>query len=59
MGFAKGTDMRRFLALVPLALAVGCDDGPLLRKLPEPEIQVDELKQKPAALVDILWVVDN
>jgi hypothetical protein len=36
-----------------------CSDEPTLRRLPEPETQVDELKQKPAAQVDILWVVDN
>lgn len=55
--------MRRLLAILsmlPVGLAaLGCDDNPVLQKLPEPEVQIDELKQKPAALVDILWVVDN
>lgn len=46
------------LALGALALA-GCNEDTVFQKLPEPEVQVDELKQKPAALVDILWVVDN
>lgn len=41
------------------ALGAACNDDTILTALPEPEIQVDELKQKPAALVDILWVVDN
>lgn len=36
-----------------------CSDEVVLRRLPEPEVQIDELKQKAAALVDILWVVDN
>lgn len=39
--------------------AAGCQDETIITALPPPEIQVDELKQKPAALVDILWVVDN
>jgi hypothetical protein len=39
--------------------AAGCQEDPIFSRLPEPEVQVDELKQKPAALVDILWVVDN
>src|SRR5262245_33939438 len=40
------------------ALNLACEDTPLIR-IPDPEVQIDELKQKPAALVDILWVVDN
>ncbi|MBI4822544.1 MAG: hypothetical protein HY791_40160 [Deltaproteobacteria bacterium] len=40
------------------AATFGCEDEVLIR-LPEPEIHVDELKQKDAAQVDILWVVDN
>ena len=46
------------LAVGSFAL-VGCQDDPIFNRLPEPAVQVDELKQKPAALVDILWVVDN
>lgn len=50
--------------LVPSLLIVGalgaaCNEDTTFTRLPEPEVQVDELKQKPAALVDILWVVDN
>ncbi|MCC7384068.1 MAG: hypothetical protein IT384_19655 [Deltaproteobacteria bacterium] len=41
-----------------LGLSTGCEED-VIRRLPEPEIQIDELKQRPAALVDILWVVDN
>src|SRR5436190_9445596 len=55
-------DMRRIaIALLVSTLSMGalaCEDNTLIR-LPEPEVQIDELKQKPAALVDILWVVDN
>jgi hypothetical protein len=55
--------VRRFSALVLFAAtgaALGaCQDDPVFVRLPEPEVQIDELKQKPAALVDILWVVDN
>jgi hypothetical protein len=36
----------------------GCEET-TIRRIPDPPVQVDELKQKPAALVDILWVVDN
>lgn len=50
---------RALLALLAAGLAAACEDEPTLNRLPEPEIQVDELKQKAAALVDILWVVDN
>ena len=39
-------------------IAFGCDDD-IISSLPPPEIQVVELKQRPAASVDILWVVDN
>lgn len=50
----------RWLSLLAVAgLGAACNDEPSLVRLPEPEIQIDELKQKPAALVDILWVVDN
>ncbi|MBK6683507.1 MAG: hypothetical protein IPG45_03475 [Deltaproteobacteria bacterium] len=49
---------RRILLLTLPCFALACEDEVLVR-LPEPETQVDELKQKPAALVDILWVVDN
>lgn len=53
----------RFFSL-PAALCLslpllGCEDEPQLIRIPDPPVQVDELKQKPAALVDILWVVDN
>jgi hypothetical protein len=51
--------MRRLVAVSTLSFAVwACDDTTILR-VPDPEVHVDELKQKPAALVDILWVVDN
>ncbi|MCK6550820.1 hypothetical protein L6R52_33590 [Myxococcota bacterium] len=50
---------RSLLAALALLGLVACEEDPVLRRLPEPEIQIDELKQKPAALVDILWVVDN
>ena len=46
-----------FLALTGLA-AASCEDDPIIR-VPPPEIHTDQLKQQPAALVDILWVVDN
>lgn len=45
-------------ALAGLALFTSCDDTQILT-IPPPAVQVDELKQAPAALVDILWVVDN
>ena len=49
------------LALLSMtALAIlGCDEDDIFTMLPPPVVQIDELKQKPAALVDILWVVDN
>lgn len=53
--------MRRFataLFCASLPVLGSCEEETLLR-IPEPEVHVDELKQKPAALVDILWVVDN
>ncbi len=42
-----------------LLAAAACDDGPVLSVLPDPLLQVDILEQRPAALVDILWVVDS
>lgn len=54
-GLARGAALALALA-APLA---ACQDDTILRRLPEPEIQIDELKQRSAALVDILWVVDN
>ena len=41
-----------------MSISVGCDDTAVGR-LVDPEVQVDELSQREAALVDILWVVDN
>lgn len=54
----------RRLGVVLLASALpvaglGCEDGPVINRLPQPPVQIDVLSQKPAALVDILWVVDN
>ncbi|MBI2372650.1 MAG: hypothetical protein HYV07_01495 [Deltaproteobacteria bacterium] len=49
---------RRAVWVLGMTGALGCEDDPLIR-LPEPEIHVDELKQKDAAQVDILWVIDN
>ncbi len=40
------------------AASAACGEDVIIR-VPPPEIQTDELKQEPAALVDILWVVDN
>jgi len=51
----------RSVQIFPLVIgvaAVSCDDD-IITSLPPPEIQVVELKQRPAASVDILWVVDN
>lgn len=58
MGFSQRVSTAALTLLVAAPL-VGCEDDPGLVRLPEPEIQIDELKQKPAAQVDILWVVDN
>lgn len=54
----RGLGGSALLAALGASALTACDDDVILR-LPEPEVQVDELKQKPAALVDILWVVDN
>lgn len=40
------------------AAFAACGEDVIIR-VPPPEIQTDELAQQPAALVDILWVVDN
>ena len=45
-----------FLAVV--ASLAACEDETIIR-VPPPEIHTDQLAQQPAALVDILWVVDN
>ena len=53
---------RRTFAAVTLCfalVAVACEEDSQLAQVAVPEIQVDELTQRPAALVDILWVVDN
>lgn len=51
--------MRAVLSLVALAFwAFACDDT-VIRQLPPAQLQVDVLPQQSAALVDILWVVDN
>ena len=39
-------------------IPAGCDDTSVSLVV-DPEIQVDELGQRQAALVDILWVIDN
>lgn len=51
--------MRRFAVLAVVSLSVAACDDTVINRLPDPTVQIDELKQKPAALVDILWVVDN
>jgi hypothetical protein len=38
--------------------ALGCDDS-VLTKLPPSNVQTDQLAQKPAAKVDILWAIDS
>lgn len=45
-------------ALTLLCLT-GCEEDVGIAVVPPPAVQVDLLSQKPAALVDILWVVDN
>ena len=45
--------------IATLALLGSCDDDAGITRLPEPTEQIDELKQRPAAEVDILWVIDN
>ena len=45
--------------LLTLGSSVGCDDDASIIRLPEPEVQIDELKQRSAAAVDILWVIDS
>jgi len=49
---------KRIVGLLAVTLGVACEEDRIL-VLPQPEVQVDELKQKNAAQVDILWVVDN
>ncbi len=49
----------RWFASTILLFAGACNDDTGLVHVPDPPVQVDELQQKPAALVDILWVVDN
>ncbi len=51
--------LRIYAPLLPaLLLASACEDDQII-KVQEPEVHVDVLKQRDAALVDILWVVDN
>jgi hypothetical protein len=45
--------------IAALALFSACDDDAGIIRLPEPEVQIDELKQRAAAAVDILWVIDS
>lgn len=54
----EGRLLSRGLVLAALGLASACEDD-IVRTLPPPETQVDVLEQRSAALVDILWVVDN
>ncbi|MEM7675713.1 MAG: hypothetical protein AAF449_06880 [Myxococcota bacterium] len=49
--------LRSLLAMLAFVDA-GCDDTAVTR-LATPTIQLDELAQRSAALVDILWVIDN
>jgi hypothetical protein len=49
---------RWFASPLAIFFLAGCEDD-IIRRIPDPPVQVDELKQKPAALVDILWIVDN
>lgn len=46
------------LAVGLVASLVGCEED-VINRIAEPEILIDELSQKKAAEVDILWVVDN
>ncbi len=56
---ARGTPRTARVGLLALGLVVtGCEDD-IINRLAEPEILIDELAQKKAAEVDILWVVDN
>jgi hypothetical protein len=50
---------RLLFCVAALSAGTACSEDAVLRRLPEPTIQVDELKQKPAAQVDILWVIDS
>lgn len=56
---ARGPVLMALFGLAAAAAGAGCSDDSVLRRLPDPVTQVDELKQKPAALVDILWVIDS
>lgn len=56
---AVNMNMRRIATLLALSLPLAACEDEVIQRLPEPEVHVDELKQKPAALVDILWVIDN
>jgi hypothetical protein len=47
------------IAALSASAIASCNDEAGIRKLADPAVQIDELKQKPAALVDILWIVDN
>src|SRR5207253_1311894 len=51
-----GSTRRWVTAVVVLA---GCSSDGGLAKLPPPVVQIDELQQRSAAEVDILWVVDD
>ncbi|MCB9653804.1 MAG: hypothetical protein H6729_06710 [Deltaproteobacteria bacterium] len=40
-------------------MLAGCPSDDILQRLPEPALQIDRLPQREAALIDILWVIDN
>ncbi|MBK8013849.1 MAG: hypothetical protein IPK13_21175 [Deltaproteobacteria bacterium] len=55
-------DLVTLVSLVTLVASMtfaGCPSDDILRRLPEPALQIDRLAQREAALVDILWVIDN
>ena len=57
MLFRKVTQLSMALTLGGAFIA--CDDDAGIVRLPEPEVQIDELNQRSAAAVDILWVIDS
>lgn len=46
------------LVIAAFVTAVACDES-VISSVPVQVVQIDEISQRPAALVDILWVVDN
>lgn len=53
------TDARTLAITAACGVSLGACEDAALRQLPRPPVQVDVLAQRPASLVDILWVVDN